>query len=1088
MFSSRALPWLAISAIFAVTSVAAAKESAENPLADLPMRHIGSALMSGRISDFAFYPDGNQAFITGVSSGGVFRTTNGGTTWEPLFDGESSYAIGVVEIDPNDSDTLWVGTGENNAQRSVAAGDGVYKSVDGGKSWANMGLEASGHISQIWINPEDSDEVLVAAQGPLWSDGGDRGLYRTTDGGATWESVLTIDEHTGINEFVVDPRNPDVIVASSYQRRRHVWVLINGGPGSGIHKSTDRGKTWTEISSGLPSDHMGRIGLAGAKSDPDMIYAIIEASDKEKGVYRSTDFGSTWEKRSSYMTSSPQYYNEIVVDPQNAERLYALNTFTMKSEDGGKSFSAISSQWRHVDDHALWIDPENTAHLYIGGDGGIYESWDRGNTWRHIRNLSITQFYRIQPDYVEPFYNVCGGTQDNNSICGPSRTTNVHGITNSDWNVVLGGDGYEPQFDPTDPNTVYAQYQYGGLARYDRRTQERIYIAPHPESGENDYKWNWNTPLLVSPHNPQRLYYAAEYLFRSDDRGDSWRKESPDLTRQIDRNQLEVMGRVWGVDTIAKNDSTSMYGAAIMISESELQEGLIYVGTDDGVINVTEDGGTTWTQTTRFAGVPDMTYVDDVQASMHDVNVAYAVMENHKRGDNKPYVLKSTNKGRSWKSIASNLPENGFAHTIAEDHIDPNLLFLGTEQGVFVTQDGGESWSQMRNNLPTISVRDIEIQRRENDLVVGTFGRGIYIVDDYSPLRTKATDLDDFKLFTPRDPWLYIEGDVWGGVEKGSIGHAFFTAPNPEFGAVFRYYVREGLKSKKQLRRAAEISVENEGGDTPYPSWDELREEDRERRPSLHILVRDSAGQLVRQIPAKSGSGLHQTAWDLRLPPPDPVSIQAAGPRPYWESNPAGPLALPGQYSASLALERDGLLTEVGEVQTFTVKALNNSEEITDDRRALQDFQVKVASLQRAVKGAVRSLGELDNRVAHLRAALPATLRSTEAERKAINQLESQLADLRVMLRGDRTVSSRNEPSPMSISSRVSAIYGTVVFSQSAVGGNFENSYAIAAAEFTQALTNLKQAAREIATLEARLDDQGAPWTPGRMPEWSGAE
>ena len=315
-----------------------------------------------------------------------------------------------------------------------------------------------------------------------------------------------------------------------------------------------------------------------------------------------------------------------------------------------------------------------------------------------------------------------------------------------------------------------------------------------------------------------------------------------------------------------------------MISESKLQEGLIYVGTDDGVINVTEDGGETWSQITRFSGVPDMTYIDDVQASMHDVNVVYAVMENHKRGDNKPYVLKSTNKGKSWKSIASNLPGNGFAHTIAEDHVDPNLLFLGTEQGVFVTQNGGRSWSQVRNNLPTISVRDIEIQRRENDLVVGTFGRGIYIVDDYSPLRTQAADLDDFQLFSPRDPWLYIEGDVWGGVEKGSIGHAFFTAPNPEFGAVFRYYVKDGLKSKKQIRRAAEIAVETEGGDTPYPSWDALREEDRERRPSLHILVRDAAGQLVRQIPAKSGSGLHQTAWDLRLPAPDPISIKAAGP------------------------------------------------------------------------------------------------------------------------------------------------------------------------------------------------------------------
>ena len=480
-----------------------------------------------------------------------------------------------------------------------------------------------------------------------------------------------------------------------------------------------------------------------------------------------------------------------------------------------------------------------------------------------------------------------------------------------------------------------------------------------------------------------------------------------------------------------------------------------------------------------------MTYVDDVQASMHDVNVVYAVMENHKRGDNKPYVLKSTNKGKSWKSIASNLPENGFAHTIAEDHIDPNLLFLGTEQGVFVTQNGGKSWSQMRNNLPTISVRDIEIQRRENDLVVGTFGRGIYIVDDYSPLRTQARDLGAFQLFAPRDPWLFIEGDVWGGVEKGSIGHAFFTAPNPEFGAVFRYYVKDGSKTKKQIRRAAEIAIENEGGDTPYPSWDALRTEDRERGAALYILVRDANGQLVRQISAKSGSGLHQTAWDLRLPAPDPISIKAAGPRPYWVSDPAGPLALPGLYSASLALERDGTITMVGEPQSFTVKALDNSVEITDDRRALQDFQVKVAALQRAVKGAVRSLSELDNRVAHLRAALPVTLASSDADLDAVGQLEARLADLKVTLRGDRTRSTRNEPSPVSVASRVSSIYGTVVFSQSRMGGNFKDSYAIAATEFEGALSELRSIAQDLNDLEAGLEEKGAPWTPGRIPTWS---
>jgi photosystem II stability/assembly factor-like uncharacterized protein len=1067
-------------------SLASADEEEEgNPLASLPLRHIGPAITSGRISDFAFYPGGDHEFLVGVASGNLFKTDNGGITWQPIFENEGSYAIGVVELDPNDTNTIWVGTGENNAQRSVAAGDGVYKSTDGGKTWTNMGLADSGHISQIWINPEDSDEVLVAAQGPLWNDGGDRGLYRTLDGGTTWERILEIDEHTGVNEFVVDPRNPDIIVASSYQRRRHVWVLINGGPGSGIHKSTDRGKTWTEISVGLPSDHMGRIGLAGAPSDPDMIYAIVEANDDEKGIYRSTDFGSNWEKRSDYMTTSPQYYNEIVVDPKNAERLYALNTFTMKSEDGGVTFSALSNKWRHVDDHALWIDPDNTKHMWIGGDGGIYETWDRGDTWRHVRNLSITQFYRIQPDYDEPFYNVCGGTQDNNSLCAPSRTTNEHGITNSDWNLVLGGDGYEPAFDPTDPDILYAQYQYGGLARYDRRTQERVYIVPLPESGEDNYKWNWNTPLIVSPHDPKRLYYAAEYLFRSDDRGDSWRKVSPDLTRQLDRNQLEVMGRVWGIDTIAKNDSTSIYGSAIMISESKLQEGLIYVGTDDGVLNVTEDGGQTWRRTTKFSGVPDMTYIDDVHASAHDPDVVYAVMENHKRGDYKPYVLKSENRGRSFKSISSNLPERGFAHSIAEDHVDPNLLFLGTEYGVFVSQDGGGSWSQMKNGFPTISVRDIEIQERENDLVVGTFGRGIYIVDDYTPLRTREADLDDLHLFAPRDPWLYIVGDLWGGQEKGSIGHAFFTAPNPEFGAVFTYYLEDGLKSRKEVRREKEIEIEEEGGDTPYPSWDDLRVEDREQGPALYIMVRDAGGRLVRQVGANTGKGLHRTAWDLRLPPPDPVSIAPEAERPYWMSDPAGPLVLPGTYTARLGVERDGVLEEVGDTVSFTVKALDASPEIASDRRALQDFQVKVAELQRAVQGSGNAMTELQNRLAHVRAAIPVTPAATDAERDVLRQLEERLADISVAMHGDSTIGGRNEPVPMPIASRVSALYNRLVYTQSPAGGNYRDSYAVAAQEFSVALQSLRTLASDVSALEDTLELKGAPWTPGRIPEWS---
>ncbi|MEM7765407.1 MAG: glycosyl hydrolase [Pseudomonadota bacterium] len=1081
------LQFLFVFLLAALAAPTPAQESSDeaHPLASLPLRHIGPAITSGRIADFAFYPGSKHEFLAGVASGNLWKTDNAGITWTPIFDNEGSYAIGVVEIDPNDSDTIWVGTGENKAQRSVAYGDGVYKSVDGGKSWKNMGLKDSGHIGKIWINPADSDEVLVAAQGPLWSDGGDRGLYRTTDGGDNWVRILDIDEHTGINEFIVDPADADVIIAASYQRRRHVWTLINGGPGSGIHKSTDRGATWTEVKAGLPSDQMGKIGIANAPSSPNIVYAIIEANDEEKGVYKSTDFGSNWSKQSGYMTTSPQYYNELVVDPHEPNRVYALNTFTMKSEDGGQTFSPISTQWRHVDDHALWIDPDNTQHLYVGGDGGIYETWDRGQTWRHIRNLSVTQFYRIQPDYSEPFYNVCGGTQDNNSLCAPSRTTVVHGITNSDWNLILGGDGYEPQFDPTDPNIIYTQFQYGGLARYDRTTQERKFIAPHPESGENDYKWNWNTPLIVSPHAPQRLYYAAEYLFRSDDRGDSWRKVSPDLTRQLDRNQLDVMGRIWGADTIAKNDSTSKYGSAIGLSESALQEGLIYVGTDDGVLNVTEDGGENWRRTTRFANVPDMSYFEDVLASSHDDDVVYAVFDNHKRGDYRPYVLRSDNRGRSWRSITGNLPERGSAHTIVEDHVDPNLLFIGTEFGLFFTQDGGDTWHALKSGLPTIAVRDIEIQQRENDLVVGTFGRGIYILDDYTALRNKTADIADLQLFKPRDPWLYVQGDLYGTREKGAMGASFFTASNPPFGAVFTYVVKEALESRQAQRRAAEIEIEKAGGDTPYPAWDDLRLEDRELAPELYLIVRDEAGNTVRQVPANTGKGLHRTAWDLRLPPPDPVSLEGPGELPYWQSPPTGPMVLPGTYSARLAALRGGVLREVGEAQSFIVKPLDASDEITDDRRALQAFQLKVADLQRAVAGSTGALGELEQRLAYARAAIATTPGAGDAERAQAQQLATRLADLSVAVNGDRTIVGRNEPTPMSISSRASNLYQGLVFSQSDAGGNYEDSYAIAAKEFTAALASLRSLANDVTALENQLALKGAPWTPGRIPTWS---
>ena len=1058
-------------------------QAADHPLAGIPLRNIGPALTSGRVSDFAFQVDRSHSFYVSMASGGLWKTENNGITWTALFENENSFAIGVVEIDPSNPNIVWVGSGENNAQRSVGYGDGVYKSVDGGKTWKNMGLEDSGHISMIRFHPGDSNTIYVAAQGPLWNSGGDRGLYRSTDGGVNWKRILDVDEDTGINEFVIDPANPDVIVASSYQRRRHVWTLINGGPGSGIHKTTDGGVSWQKVAGGLPSGDLGRIGLAAAPSAPGMIYTIIEADSESKGIYRSTDFGESWEKRSDHSTSSPQYYNELVVDPQNPDRVYSPDTFTQVSEDGGKTWNQVSFKNRHVDDHALWIDPANTSHLYIGGDGGVYESWDRGQLWRHVRNLPVTQFYRATPDNDAPFYNVCAGTQDNFTLCGPSRNTKTDGITNSDWTVAQFGDGFKAQIDPTDANIIYAQAQYGSLGRFDRITGERLQITPMPGSDENNYNWNWNAPLIISPHNNRRLYYGAERLFRSDDRGENWVAVSGDLSRPIDRNKLDVMGRVWSVDAIAKNTSTSTYGALIAVDESPLQEGLIYAGTDDGLIHVTSDGGDNWSSVDSFRDVPDMSLVEDIISSFHDADVAYAVIDNHKRGDYKPYVLKTENRGKNWVLISNNLPERGTAHTIIEDHVDPKLLFAGTEFGLFFSNDGGESWNEM-TALPTIAVRDLEIQRREGDLVVGTFGRGIYILDDYSPLRSSADELKKPSLFPVRDAWLYVPDNRrgWGG--KGDWGVGRYSADNPPYGAVFAYYLPEDLQSLKDQRRKSEKERQKEGEDNPYPSWDQLRREDREEAPSVTLTVRDASGNVMQRIDAPAGEGFHRVAWNMRYPAPDPVELNPDTDFAPWESPPQGPMALPGQYSVSMSKRVEGQLVEISAAHSFTLKALFEGGLVTADRQALLDFEMQSNNLYRAIMGANKASSEIQGRIDHLLKAAADTPSSGEEQAQDLRALNSRMQDLKVRFSGDSSVSGRAAPSPMSINSRIYNIVGGHWDSQSEVTGNYRDSYLIAEQQFRQALAELNAIASDLAAVEAELQAEGAPWTPGRIPQW----
>jgi photosystem II stability/assembly factor-like uncharacterized protein len=743
----------------------------------------------------------------------------------------------------------------------------------------------------------------------------------------------------------------------------------------------------------------------------------------------------------------------------------------------------LSYKWKHVDDHAIWIDPTNTRHLYVGGDGGVFETWDRGETWRHVRNLPATQFYRATPDNDLPFYNVCAGTQDNQTLCGPSRTRVTDGITNGDWWIAQFGDGFKAQIDPTDANVVYAQYQNGGLVRFDRISGERLTITPRPGMGENNYKWNWNSPLIISPHSNRRLYYGAERLFRSDDRGESWQAVSEDLTRQLDRNTLEVMGRIWSVDAIAKNVSTSMYGSLIAVDESPLVEGLIFVGTDDGLIQITEDGGQNWRSEDSFAGVPDMSLVEDVIASRHDPDVAYAVFDNHKRGDFKPYVLKTSDRGQNWTSITNDLPLRGTAHTIIEDHVDANLLFVGTEFGVYFTNDGGQTWHEL-TSLPTVAVRDLEIQRREGDLVIGTFGRGVYILDDYSPLRASShTPGAEATLFSVRDAWIYVPDARrgWGG--RGDYGWARYVADNPPHGAVFSYYLADSLKSLKEQRRDLEIARAKTGGDNPYPSWDELRREDREEAPSIVLTVTNDAGNVVRRIGGPTEKGFHRVAWDLRYAAPDPINLSSAALAP-WLTPPQGPIALPGSYSVTLYKRIEGRLEQFGEPQHFLLKPMFEGGLIATNREAVLDFQVQAGAMYRAVLGTNKAVVEIETRLKHLMKAVDETPTASEVHAEAVRALVQRMVDLKVSLNGDVAISSRAEPVPMSITARIGDIVGGHWDTQSDVTKTHKDSYEVAAEEFATALADLKAISNDLIQLESSLEAEGAPWTPGRIPDW----
>jgi photosystem II stability/assembly factor-like uncharacterized protein len=1052
----------------------------------LKFRSIGPAVTSGRIADVAVDPTRPSRWYVASASGGVWKTENAGTSWTPIFDDQGSYSIGCVTLDPRNPFTVWVGTGENNNQRALGYGDGVYKSLDGGKSWARAGLDRSEHISRIIVHPKDSDTVFVAATGPVWSAGGDRGVYKTTDGGKTWTAVLAISEHTGVADLVMDPRDPDVLIAAAHQRRRHVWTYISGGPESAIYKTSDGGKTWRKITSGLPGGDIGRIGLAISPVNPDFVYAIVEAAGDTGGFFRSTDRGETWEKRSGY-SSSGNYYSEIYADPKDVDRVYSMDTYLQVTDDGGRTWGNLGEQWKHVDNHSIWIDPRDTDHYVVGSDGGLYESFDRAATWNFKANLPVVQFYRISVDDASPVYRVAGGTQDNTTINGPSRTLTEHGASNLDWITTWGGDGFHTLAEPGNPDIVYSALQHGVLSRYDRKSGEAIFIQPQEGRGDPGLRWNWDSPLLISPHLKTRLYFAANRLFRSDDRGNSWTPVSPDLTRQIDRDTLKVMGKVWGPDAVAKSSSTSFYGNIVSLDESPKSEGLLYAGTDDGLVQVSEDGGGTWRKESMFPGVPDLTYVSDLVASQHDASVVYAAFNNHKMGDFKPYLLRSADRGRTWASIASNLPGRGSVWTLAEDPADPRLLFVGTEFGLFFTRDGGGSWVQLKGGIPTIAVRDIKIQAREHDLVVGTFGRGIFILDDYTPLRVaKPADLDQpFVSFPVKPVQGYIPSVPYGMRGKGFYGESFYLAPNPPYGAVFTYYLKDGLSTLKAQRQRAERDAAAKGATAAYPTRDQFVAEAREEAPAVIATVKDADGHVVRHLAAPSSAGFHRIAWDLRFPPSTPTSLQPEPTDdPFYES-PVGPMVVPGRYTVSFSTRVNGVVTPVGTPQAFDVTAMSRSSLPEGDRAETAAFNQKAARLQRAVMGAIAAASEAQKRIDHIKKALDNAPAADPALATDVRAIERRLKDLQVALSGDGVMARRNFPTPAALADRVSAIVSAQFVTTLPVTGNSRQSYEIAAADFTGVLEQLRQLVEtDLRRVEQGMESGGAPWTPGRVPVW----
>lgn len=1053
----------------------------DTTLSGMKFRSLGPAFMSGRISDIAIHPENDNVWYVTAGSGGVWKTKNSGITWKPIFDQQKVYSIGCVSIDPNQPNVVWIGSGENVGGRHISIGDGIYKSLDGGESWENMGLENSEHISKIIVHPENSNIIYVAVQGPLWSKGGERGFYLSKDGGKSWKRTLGNDEWTGVTDIVMDQQNPNVIYAATWDRHRTVAAYMGGGPGTAIHKSTDGGESWIKLSKGLPNGNLGKIGLAISPQKSNVIYAAIELDRRTGGVYRSDDHGVSWKKMSSTVSGAtgPHYYQELYASPHQFDRLYLMDVRAQVSEDGGKSFKRMPEKHKHSDNHAMAFRSDDPNYLLFGCDGGVYESFDLGENWRYMANLPLTQYYKVAVDDAKPFYNIYGGTQDNNTQGGPSRTDNVHGIMNSDWYVVLFGDGHQPATEPGNPNIVYAEWQQGNLTRVDKTTGEIVYIQPQPDEDDPVERFNWDAPILVSPHDVKTLYFASQRLWKSEDRGDSWKAISPDLTKDLERIELPIMGKKQSWDNAWDIYAMSNYSTITSIAESPAQKGLIYVGTDDGLIQMSADDGKSWNEIpVSILGAPKTAFVNDIKADLNDPNTVYVCLDNHKFGDYRPYFYKSTDQGKSWKKMTQNLPEKTLVWRMVQDHINEDLMFLATEFGIYASFNGAKEWHQLKGGLPTISFRDLAIQKRENDLVGASFGRGFYVLDDYSPLRevTEENLGSEAHLFPIKDAWWYIPRAVLSFDEKGSQGAGHYVAPNPDFGAIITYHLKDSYTSLEEERKASE--KKKKGEDVPFPGWESLAQEKMQQKPAIFIIIKDNDGNVVRRLKASSKKGIHRLAWDLRYPFTD--AIRSSKLPKSANDVPKGLMVAPGSYSATLVKMIEGVTTELSPAQSFEVKRLKKGYLEGKGDLATTSFWRELEDINLELSGLNIILRENQEKLKQMSIALDRSRSMPGDLDQKLHALSNELIVMAKQLNGDPLRNEVGEKSLPTIGRRVSVAAMGTRNSTYGPTETHQESMNIAKRQLKQLKGDLKSIVNErIPELEKELEKVKAPFVKG---------